>query len=316
MHKKTEQELREWLKDDTQCKLESRFADRELLYVKVPAEKGFAYLYAQGAFQKNIELQKYPPLQCMGIYSPKEECVYATGEFLGEEYPELVAPKTMKEIETEMVMTVRCLIDNTLNSNGYRLSVTELPEQESTWLKTYNDCILPHRIKKAICTGIKSEDIRHESEYETLEESAKQVMGYIDNPMHFVQNAAKEYIKNNQVSILLKFKETALLKDGIAEIEEEMPEKARRMQEVYRAMEKLGRKTARVTLEKDGRRISFDYKFSKFQYTFDFVTPNATEDGQRRFSPEYVTEISHKYDRVYSAEPYIPEQDIGMRQTM
>ncbi len=326
MSKITEKEFKEWLVGDNYQPLLFENDEDLLACVKVPMAKNFDYLYAMGDFQVLASEQMKRPMLFVGVYSKQQEKIYPFHWIMQRAFPGLTHKQRLPELLRRLDFEVNECIETMLNDDCNQLALKELSETGKRTLEAYKEEGLAEDIKRAYIHDVKSEDIRYESEYVLLAKDDNKVLAYIDNPSQMVKSEAEGYIANNQEKILLQFEKKKLLKEGLKDLEENWNEAMIRLRGVYQALKAAGEDTVTITMEKYGESVQFRYKAQRFEKDlclyFNDIRTKYRGDVTRLFSKqeglpfENVTEIVYGNKYLYTAEPYVPEQDMGMKQTM
>ncbi len=326
MGKITEKEFKEWLVGENYQPL--LFEDDEDLMacVKVPKTENFDYLYAMGDFQLRADELMRRPMLFVGVYSKKEEKIYPYHWIMQRVYPNLTHKQRLPMLLQNLNFQVKESIVKILNDDRNQLKIKELSAEGKKTLENYKTDWLEEDIKRAYIEDVKSEDIQYTSGYCLADYEDDKILGYIDNPAQMVQKEAEKYIESHQEEILLRFEKNALKKAGLKDLEENWNESMVRLRGVYQAMKAAEKDTVTVTMEKYGETVQFRYKAERFEKDlclyFSDIRAQYHGEVERLFSKqeglpyENITEIVYENKRLYSAEPYVPEQEIGIKQTM
>ncbi len=324
----TEEQFKAWLDSDRiePIKIIARY-ETSAIFLKAPKGKDFFYLYKQ-RLHENEDIVRHKNFEYAGLYSVKQGLIYEREHDLKEWYPNLTSDETLSMMKEKAIAGVRAYVEEKLSNDSTNLDLEALPVEYEKRLKDRQEQWIGREATKRFVFGYGSQSVRYQCEYAFLNWSEDELLEYISNPEDFIQRKAEQYLQDKQADILFQFKSNELLSEAIKKIEAKTDSRLHRRRDIIQAMMLTDAKKVFVTVEKDGQSFSFKYEAGTLRQadwgyysTWDMAKQDREEFqklfGQNAdFCPEDIVDISYRGKSLYSAEPYVPEQDIGIKQTM
>ncbi len=324
----SEQEFKEWLDSPTMEPLVIRKEYDSAVYMKAPKGEDFFYLYRQ-SFYRGEGISQNKNFEYAGFYSKKHGLVYDSCWGLTKEYPTLMSEvgiSKMKEIVTE---EVRAYVEGQLGNDKNNLEIERLSQDGQRKLDEYKSSWIKRDAESSFLKGKGSQDVRYECPYSLVEWWDDGLLDYITAPEDFIRQQGEKFLKENQDDILLQFKVNELIKAELENLEGIADSPLHRLRNINQALKETEAKTLQITVEKGGQEFSFKYekihlnRQDVYGGYWGFHMAKQERDQFERlfgkgtdFSPEDIVDISYRGKSLYSAEPYIPEQEQGLVQSM
>ena len=165
--------------------------------------------------------------------------------------------------------------------------------------------------------------IQFRSCYSVRRMSEGNLLAYIRDPETFIREAAERYMQENQENFLLQFLENDSVEKKYQALLQNDEHPIHLMRDITEAVEACGGKTVSVSVQKDGKELTFKTSASALKGYHDTYALNASpfEDHERfeevfgmcaKYSAADITRITYRHNTIYEA-PQVQRMDHGMR---
>ena len=273
------------------------------------------YLY-RAAIQQDSSISWNNNLTFCGVYDRQNRALYLTKDTLncvsGGQFP--FVSETIPSMVEEICGRVNQRVEETIANAPDSLSVQEITSlQAQCDLQYYQE----HGAREeAIRRFFKDEelDVRFHSGYAMDELPETAFLAYIQDPEGFVQNEAEQHIKIHQEKFLLQFLKNDALLTAYQALVQDTGSPIHQMKAITEAIKDCGAKTVTVTVEKDGRELTFKTDASsltgyKNRYSTYDIPAQDRREFERMFgkysdySAEDITKITYGRNTIYEAPP-------------
>ncbi len=326
MGRVTEKEFKSWL-DSEICQplLMEKRPEYNTIYFKVPSGDNFFYLYKQDCYSENVP-NRATAFDYTGIYSVKNGLIYDEHWEFQERYPDLVSKLTLSDMKEDVTNRVKEYVENYLGNDKSKLELKELTPEQKEKYRRFTDDVFKTKATGYFLRGESVNDIRYHCEYGFYDWHYDDILlDYLTDRDTFVKKEGEKYLRERQEGILWDFIALERVKAELAKLEEMGDTPLRRQRNIIQAMHQTEGKTVQVTVDKDGQLYVFKYDkqnlFGGGAVHSNYGMLIQNKGGQipyfnGRVKPEDIVDISYRGKSLYSAEPYISEQEQGPVQSM
>ncbi len=329
MGKVTEKEFKSWL-DSESCQplLTEKRPGGNTIYFKMPRGDKFFYLYKQGCYAENVP-NRTTAFDYTGIYSVKDGLIYdEDGEFQ-ERYPDLVSKLTLMDMSADVTKQVKAYVENYLGNDRTKLQLKELTPKQKQKYEMFTHGVFKAKAKGFFLRGEGLQNVRYQCGYAFYTwHYDDALLDYITDREAFIKKEGEKYLSKQQENILWDFISLDAIKAELVKLEETGDTPLRRQRNIIQAMRQTEGKTVQVTVDKGSKRLAFKYDAQGLRdernndYSIIEIARQEREEFTKRFNgegyfkPEEIVDISYRGKSLYSAEPYIPEQEQAPVQSM
>ncbi len=327
----SKEELRAWLENDS-CK--PFIYDKEKhgvqVFIKVPRDEEFTYLYRQYNFDKNEPLQRSSKFENAGIYNKLDGKIYFAHGYFDNIDPEIEVQTYTNEMRKRITEGVCAKVEAWVNNDAENLEVAKLLGREEQDFEYYRNYGVINDARRNFLDGVRSQDVTYRCGYSFDEwKTDSELLSYMRSPSAFIEKEAQEYFSTRQERILSTLNKNEVLKAELRHIEEKEDSPLHRLRGIINAAKSIEAKTLTVRANKDGNELTFKIDASALRrdpgtYYSDWDMPakdrrvfENTFGERASLYPEDIVDISYCGKSIYSAEPYEePVETEEMQQTM
>lgn len=296
--------------------------DRAML-LKVPKTDDVSYLFLARSYRKDAAICCDDSFSFCGMYARKSGNLRIADTALRKLADGLTAEECLDEGQLMTVFSRRVTrqIEEIIAWDRENLQVHELSQQRQDRLAVYAAYGAAEEATRLFFAN-KEPAFCIRYDCRTSRQTEDILLSYVQDPVAAVRAEAERYIADNQEELLAAFSEMDILWDAYNALVRDTGGSLYRMREITAAIEASGAKTVSVTVEKDGKELTFkttaaSLKGHRPSYsTYDIATPDRRE-FERLFG-EYtgytvkdITRIAYNRTTIYEALP-VQAEEIGM----
>lgn len=280
------------------------------------------YLY-QIAMGEDNSISWNSGLTFCGVYDMKRRTLYlakdALKPFMEGQYPFISepGPSMIKELCGRVNRQVEAVIANDRKNLTVRGITDWKPSKE---LRDYMEYGAGQEALDQFINSDPPDGLFH-SDFDMNELPEAAFTAYLQDPEDFIHKRAEQYLKDNQEKFLLQFlKNDALLAEYQA-LERDTGSDIHRMRAVTAAVNGCGGKSVIVTVQKDGKELTFKMDVKGLRGYHSHYTPSLIAVPDRReferlfgkgsdYTPEDVVRITYGRNTIYEAPPVQTEEQV------
>ena len=321
--KLTRPELWAWLDQKNDPVLIAEQGKGTSIVVKVPKRPEIDYLFGFDASYGGIDWRD--SLRFCGLYGRQKKSLYFADSPLADLAEGLTEVERMdfqqltKYIETQVNQVVEGAIENDRN----RLRVKELRDPNIVSRLNYYQRYTAETdaIKKFFQRD--PEPIQFHSDYQMWDMTEEKLLAYVQYPDTFIRDTAEAYTQRSQEKLLLQFLENDSMEKKYQAFLRNDRHPIHQMRDITEAVEACGGKTVSVTVQKDGKELTFKTSarsLKGYHDTYDLY--DAPSADHRRFEEvfgicqkycaEDIVRITYGRNTIYEA-PQVQKMECGMR---
>ena len=314
----------EWLENESADILTSLRTNGRIYLLKIQNSAGFFYLFGAKTLYGCSDVSLGNSFSICGLYHRQSHALYLAEHPLTEfvdgltdrerysitTWSDIISRKVNQHVETAVV------------NNRDHLSVKEL---SSEWaikeLCFYKETAAKQDARKAIFSAAEP-SLEFRSRYRLNFIREEDLLEYFRAPDEFIQRTAEQYMQTNQEAFLLQF----LKNDALSEEYQTLRTQSGvlRQREIAQAVSQLDAKTVRVTIQKDGKELTFQAKTSFLQRCWDSygilsISSQDRRDFMEQYSPsadyqaEDIVRITFRNKTIYEASSQ-PEESMDIQE--
>lgn len=314
----SKEELRAWLNDESYRPLIDNDSKHGVqVFVKVPKDEEFIYIYRQYSFDKTDPLQRREKFEDSGIYSKTEGKIYFSHGYFSEIDPEIEVKTYTNQMKEDITKGVCAKVEAWVNNDVANLDVAKLLGSDSKEFEYYRNYGVINDGRRCFLERRTPEDITYQCGYNFDEwKRDTDLLSYLRNPSAFIEKESQEYFEKNQEWILLALNKNEALRAELRGIEGLKDTSLRRLRDVMEAARSTDAKTLLVTAHKEGKTLTFRIEANELRrdpstsYSDWAMPAKDRHEFERTFGernhlyPEDIVDISYCGKSIYSAEAY------------
>lgn len=232
--------------------------------------------------------------------------------------------KRVPSIKDEIVVKINQQVETVVNNDRKSLPPKKLTSYSAMMLCEYQDYDAKQEALHRFINGNPPDGLLHSDfNMDKLQEAA--FMAYLQDPEVFIQTEAKQYIQSHQEDLLLRFLKNDALLAEYQTLEQDAASSIHRMRAITAAVNGCGGKAVTVTVQKDGKELTFKTGVNGLQGYHSYYSPSLIAVPDRReferlfgkgadYTPEDIVRITYGRNTIYEALPFqseAMEQDTG-----
>ena len=322
--KLTRPELWSWLEQREDPFLVAKHGEGSSFIVKIPKDAEIDYLFGNDSYYGD-SIGWRDRLYFCGLYERQWKSVYMAKSTLSDLVDGLTAVEQMDcdQLPEYIATQVNQMVEGLIENDRTRLQVKKLTSPDAvSALRSYRR----HTAESDAIDRFMQrapEPIQFRSCYSVRRMSEGNLLAYIRDPETFIREAAERYMQENQENFLLQFLENDSVEKKYQDFLRNEQHPIYRMRTITEAVEVCGGKTVSVTVQKDGKELTFKTSarsLKGYHDTYDLY--GAPSSDHRRFEEvfgicqkyraEDIVRITYGRNTIYEA-PQVQKMDCGMR---
>ncbi len=316
-------ELWAWLDQKNDPVLIAEQGKGTSIVVKVPKSKETDYLFGFDSYYGSIS--RRDSLYFCGLYERQRKSLYLADSPLEDLTEGLTEVERMdlQQLAEYIAKQVNQVVEGTIENDRDRLQIKELTSPDAvSALHTYQRYTAEtDAIKKFFQSD--PEPIQFHSDYQMWDMTEEKLLAYVHAPDTFIRDTAEAYTQKNQEKFLLQFLENDSMEKKYQAFLRNDKHPIHQMRDITEAVEACGGKTVSVTVQKDGKELTFRTSarsLKGYHDTYDLY--GAPSADHRRFEEvfgicqkyraEDIVRITYGRNSIYEA-PQVQKMDRGMR---
>lgn len=267
------QELNDWLKNNEELRCEFERDDYNFYIIRIPQNDYVDYLYAAMISETGTKPSKNTKFEYIGFFSKRDKVLYDIQYPLNTLYyiNNFPMPKRWDEIKKEVSEAVREKIVELIGNDRNKLNIQGITDPKILQYLAYARA--GYAAKKARekffvnDRSFRPDNLQNIPSYE--DESL--LLSYIAFPADFLETEAKEYIKNNQESVLYAFMFMDLVKKEYVSIEQNPDSDAHLVKKMIHAMKNTPAKMVNVTIRNGEKEEEFKFAAELFKNDYQEI---------------------------------------------
>lgn len=317
----TKKEFQDWLADPFYKPLVYRDTQSTHIYIKVPKNEDFDYLYGMTNYREDA-IHRNQPFEYSGIYCKRDGLVYDAYQEYYHISPEIEAPYSQYQMRERLEKEVKAIIEARVADDRDNLEISELQsESEIESLSNFTSYTAEQLARRLFLHHQEDDVLRFHSEYYFGGWTENNLLEFILDPNAFTEKEADSYWNTYQDAILRQFMQNDLVKAELDRITEPEDSTLRRVRNIIDAIHEASPKSISVTIEKDGKKFVFKTEAQEFYgdpgsyYGLWYMTAKDRDAFAKAFgrganyTPDDITCISYRGKAIYEAEPLLPAED-------
>ena len=320
--KLTRPELWAWLDQKNDPVLIAEQGKGTSIVVKVPKSPEIDYLFGFDSYYGSIG--RRDSLYLCGLYERQRKGLYLADSPLTDLSHDLTKVERMdfQQLAEYIAKQVNQVVEGTIENDRNRLQIKELTSPDAvSALRTYQrhtaetDAVKRFFLKDP-------EPIRFRSYYQMWDMTEEKLMAYVQDPDTFIRDTAEAYMQKNQEKFLLQFLENDSMEKKYQAFLRNDRHPIHQMRDITEAVEACGGKTVSVTVQKDGKELTFKTSARSLKGHHDtYELYGAPSADHRRFEEvfgicqkyraEDIVRITYGRNTIYEA-PQVQRLDRGM----
>jgi len=320
--KLTRPELWAWLDQKNDPVLIAEQGKGTSIVVKVPKSPEIDYLFGFDSYYGSIG--RRDSLYFCGLYERQRKGLYLADSPLTDLSHDLTKVERMdfQQLAEYIAKQVNQVVEGTIENDRNRLQIKELTSPDAvSALRTYQrhtaetDAVKRFFLKDP-------EPIRFRSYYQMWDMTEEKLMAYVQDPDTFIRDTAEAYMQKNQEKFLLQFLENDSMEKKYQAFLRNDRHPIHQMRDITEAVEACGGKTVSVTVQKDGKELTFKTSARSLKGHHDtYELYGAPSADHRRFEEvfgicqkyraEDIVRITYGRNTIYEA-PQVQRLDRGM----
>lgn len=283
---------------------------------KLPRTGDIDYLYSAAMTDNAISWDHSPVFA--GVYNHQDRSLYQTPESMRSDVLEnLILPMDKDTVTMDAVISaeVNQRVEDIIANDRDRLSAAELTDWQ--FLRSLGMYQKQGARKDAVSKYIKGQepDGMFHSEYKLDDLRESDFIAYLTSPDDFIQGAAETYIAAKQENILLEIQKSGLLLSEYQALMQDPNDPAHQMKAISDAVNGCGGRTVKVTLQKDGKKLTFETSVRSLAgHRYSYSTYGLPSEVQHEFGQmfgwhrdeyylEDIKKITCGRQKIYEAPP-------------
>ena len=322
--KLTRPELWSWLEQREDPFLVAKHGEGSSFIVKIPKDAEIDYLFGNDSYYGD-SIGWRDRLYFCGLYERQWKSVYMAKSTLSDLVDGLTAVEQMDcdQLPEYIATQVNQMVEGLIENDRTRLQVKKLTSPDAvSALRFYRRHTAESDAIERFMQRAPA-PIQFRSCYSVRRMSEGNLLAYIRDPETFIREAAERYMQETQENFLLQFLENDSVEKKYQALLQNDEHPIHLMRDITEAVEACGGKTVSVSVQKDGKELTFKTSASALKGYHDTYALNASpfEDHERfeevfgmcaKYSAADITRITYRHNTIYEA-PQVQRMDHGMR---